>query len=435
MLPEICDGFHRIVQKRIVAIENTYIFAQDEFRSGINRSTNPSISVVSVPCNREVRFSLPAAKKLRGFVGRAVVYDNPFEVANRLPVQALIGAVQNRRPVVGGRKDGYGGPGHFPIPPLAASPPAAMSAGPLRSASGETRNQKRDMCQDGYSRKIAIGRSAYMTDKKNARGLPAAERRKFFRHRIYAALGYQRRVPLRLMEVDGYCRIVARDGSVFCTSPKRWRFYKKGLTGCLDGFDRFYRFTALDPPPGPVLDIGAHTGEFSLLALSRGRAVYAVEPDPDALACLRRNLAGPETATIIDALVWNTEEELIFGTAASNGTSSVFIGDDSERSDGAMRRRATTLDRIAADHGIDTLAFLKVEAMGAEPEVLEGGRKLLRRTARIAVSSGPKPHSKGMTTTAACEALLREAGFAVRTIDHGLIMTLGSRDGDLSLLP
>ena len=274
-----------------------------------------------------------------------------------------------------------------------------------------------------------------MTEDKSARGLTAAERRKFFRHRLYAALGYQGRVPLRLTEVDGYCRIVARDGSVFCTSPKRWRFYKRGLTGCLDGFDRFYRFTALDPPPGPVIDVGAHTGEFSLLALNRGRAVYAVEPDPDALACLRRNLAGREAATIIDALVWNAEEELTFGTAALNGTSSVFIGDDRERSDGAVHCRATTLDRIAEDNGIDTLAFLKVEAVGAEPEVLEGGRELLRRTARVAVSSGPKPHSKGMTTTAACEALLGEAGFAVRTIDHGLIMTLGSRGGGLSQLP
>ena len=266
-----------------------------------------------------------------------------------------------------------------------------------------------------------------MTDDKSARGLPAAERRKFFRHRLYAALGYQGRVPLRLMEVDGYCRIEARDGSVFCVSPKRWRFYKKGLAGCLDYMDLFYQFTALDPPPGPVLDVGAHTGEFALLALNQGRAVYAVEPDPDALACLRRNLVGRETATIIDSLVWNAEEELTFGGGALNGTSSVFIDDDAEGSNGALHRSATTLDRIAADHGIDTLAFLKVEAVGAEAEVLEGGRDLLRRTARIAVSTGPKPYSKGMTTTDACEALLRDAGFTVRTIDRRHIVTIGSR--------
>jgi len=285
-------------------------------------------------------------------------------------------------------------------------------------------------------RELASGVSTYMTEEKNARGLPAAERRKFFRHKFYAAVGYQGRVPLRLTEVDGYCRIVARDGSVFCTSPKRWRFYKKGLTGCLDYFDRFYRFTALDPPPGPVIDVGAHTGEFSLLALNRGRAVYAVEPDPDALACLRRNLAGREAANIIDALVWNAEEELTFGTAASSGTSSVFEGDAPERSDGEVRRRATTLDRIAADHGVDTLAFLKIEAMGAEPEVLEGGRELLQRTARVAVSSGAKPDSKGMTTNAACEVLLHDAGFVVRTVNFGHhLVTLGSRGGDLPRLP
>ena len=271
-----------------------------------------------------------------------------------------------------------------------------------------------------------------MTGDKSARGLPAAERRKFFRHRFYAAVGYQGRIPLRLTEVDGHCRIEARDGSMFSVSPKRWRFYKKGLTGCFDYFDRFYRFTALDPPPGPVLDVGAHTGEFALPALNRGRAVYAVEPDPDALACLRRNLVGRETATIIDALVWNAEEELTFGGGASSGTSSVYAGDARERSDAAVRRRATTLDRIAEDHGIESLAFLKLEAMGAEPEVLEGGRNLLRQTARIAISSGTKPDSKDMTTKAACESLLREAGFAVQTVNSGRhIVTIGSRGGDL----
>ena len=117
----------------IVAIEIAYIFAQDDFRSRIYCSTYPSISVVSVPCNREVRFSLPTAKKLRGFIGRAVVYDNPFEVANRLPVQALIRAVQNMRPVVSGREDGNGGPGHFPVPPLAAE--IRVSGGPNSTVS------------------------------------------------------------------------------------------------------------------------------------------------------------------------------------------------------------------------------------------------------------------------------------------------------------
>ncbi|MYE03211.1 MAG: FkbM family methyltransferase [Alphaproteobacteria bacterium] len=60
---------------------------------------------------------------------------------------------------------------------------------------------------------------------------------------------------------------------------------------------------------------------------------------------------------------------------------------------GAMRRRATVLDRIAEEHGSDGLAFLKCDAEGAEPEVLEGRRELLRRTARIAI--GPERQGGG----------------------------------------
>ncbi len=268
-----------------------------------------------------------------------------------------------------------------------------------------------------------------MTARKDARGLPRAERFKFARHRFYAAFGYQRRVPLKLREVDGYCQIATPDGSMLRVSPISWRRYKRGLAGRLHGLDRQYLFSALEPPPGPVLDVGAHAGEFALLALNRGRAVYAVEPDPDALACLRRNLADWESITVIDALVWNSEEELTFSLAASKADSSVFGADTPGVTTGAIRRRATTLDRIAGDYGIDGLAFLKCDAEGAEPEVLEGGRDLLRRTARISIDTGPE--RQGGRTSAACEALLRDAGFTVRTRERGRKLTYGTRDGGL----
>ncbi len=269
-----------------------------------------------------------------------------------------------------------------------------------------------------------------MTGRKDAKGLPPAERFKFMRHRFYAAVGYQRRVPLQLREMDGYCRIAAPDGSVLRVSPASWRRYKRGVAGRLQGLDSQYLFSALKPPPGPVLDVGAHAGEFSLLALNEGRAVYAVEPDPDALACLKRNLEGRESLVVIDALVWNAEEELTFSLAASMADSSVFGADRPKSATGMIRRRATTLDRIAEEHGIDGLAFLKCDAEGAEPEVLEGGRELLRRTARIAIDTGPERNGK--RTSDVCEGLLRDAGFSVRTRDRGRIVTYGSRDsGDL----
>ena len=301
---------------------------------------------------------------------------------------------------------------------------------PARFADAKTPGRRRDKSQGIAPGGRVQGKREYMTVRKDARGLPPAERFKFARHRFYAAVGYQRRVPLQLREVDGYCEIAAPDGTVFRVSPANWRRYKRGVAARLNGLDRQYFFSALAPPPGPVLDVGAHAGEFSLLALSRGRAVYAVEPDPDALACLRRNLAGKGPLTVIDALVWNAEDELTFSLSASLADSSVFGADNPDMATGTVRRRATTLDRIAEDHGIDELAFLKCDAEGAEPEALEGGRDLLRRTARIAIDTGPE--RQGSRTSDACEALLRDAGFTVRTRQSGRIVTYGSRaPGDL----
>ena len=212
---------------------------------------------------------------------------------------------------------------------------------------------------------------------------------------------------------------------MFRVSPTSWRRYKRGLASRLQSLDSQYLFSALKPPPGPVLDVGAHAGEFSLLALNEGRTVYAVEPDPDTLACLKRNLEGRDPLVVIDALVWNAEEELTFSLAASLADSSVFGADRPKAWTGTIRRRATTLDRIAENHGIDGLAFLKCDAEGAEPEVLEGGRELLRRKARIAVDTGPERNGK--RTSGVCEGLLRDAGFSVRTRDRGRIVTYGSR--------
>ncbi len=130
--------------------------------------------------------------------------------------------------------------------------------------------------------------------------------------------------------------------------------------------------------------------------------------------------------TVIDALVWKAEEELTFSLAASLADSSVFGADRPENATGTIRRRATTLDRIAEEHGIDGLAFLKCDAEGAEPEALEGGRDLLRRTARIAIDTGPERN--GSRTSDACEALLRDAGFTARTRERGRIVTYGTRD-------
>ncbi|MDE0409342.1 MAG: FkbM family methyltransferase [Alphaproteobacteria bacterium] len=91
----------------------------------------------------------------------------------------------------------------------------------------------------------------------------------------------------------------------------------------------------------------------------------------------------------------------------------------------AVLRHATTLDRIAEEYGIDGLAFLKCDAEGAEPEALEGGQELLRRTARVAIDTGPERN--GSRTSDACEALLRDAGFVVHTRERGRILTYGSR--------
>ena len=251
------------------------------------------------------------------------------------------------------------------------------------------------------------------------------QRCRFVRHQVLAAVHARERVPLQLQDIDGCCRIAAPDGFMFQVSPTRWNLYKKGLASRLRTLDLHYLYSDLTPPEGPVLDVGAHTGEFSLLALKDGRVVYAVEPDPHALVCLRRNLSHWNTLTILDAVLWSTDCELPFYHAASTADSSLFQPRHSTLVSHIARRQCTTLDRLAEVHGIDALAFLKCDVEGAEPEVLEGGRDLLKRTACISVDTGPE--RKGCRTSDACTTLLRDSGFSVSTRLQGRTITYGTR--------
>jgi len=134
--------------------------------------------------------------------------------------------------------------------------------------------------------------------------------------------------------------------------------------------------------PGDVaLDVGANIGLYSL-ALSRavgptGRVV-AVEPDPDNLALLRRNLQvnGCDNVTVIqDAFGEESKEVLLYESEDNRGalsTSDIFgVGPD----------RAIRIHMHRGDTALSALGvsprICKIDVEGAEPQVIAGLGKLL----------------------------------------------------------
>jgi FkbM family methyltransferase len=129
-------------------------------------------------------------------------------------------------------------------------------------------------------------------------------------------------------------------------------------------------------PGDCVLDVGANIGLYSL-ALSRavgpsGR-VIAVEPDPDNLALLRRNLQQnvcSNVTVVEDALGDESKAVLLYQSENNRGALSTtdIMGVGAQRAISVRMRRG---DSLMAEMGL-TPRVAKIDVEGAEPLVVRG---------------------------------------------------------------
>lgn len=214
---------------------------------------------------------------------------------------------------------------------------------------------------------------------------------------------------------------VRRDGDAFILSTTGhdlrvpsallWRSYRRGWDARMKRLSAEFGLdgTFAIAPGEQVIDIGANVGDFALLAVQSGAHVLCIDGDPTVVACLQRNVAPHAGVSTECAILWNEACELTFYSAPGRADSSIFLppGDGVA----AFSAQATTLDAVAAAHGLGPVALLKMDAEGAEPEVLQGATEVLARTRHVAIDTGPERN--GEETGEACAAILRAAGFTL----------------------
>ena len=136
-----------------------------------------------------------------------------------------------------------------------------------------------------------------------------------------------------------------------------------------------------------VVDVGAFIGEFARPAGEIGDRVVAVEPDERNAAALRRNLQHLSKSTTIEKAAWRETGEHSFQIAGDPSEGSILEVDSNDLTD-IVTLDATRIDDLATDTNLNKIDYLKVEAEGAEPEVLEGIGDLPVR--KIAVECAPE---------------------------------------------
>lgn len=126
-----------------------------------------------------------------------------------------------------------------------------------------------------------------------------------------------------------------------------------------------------------VVDVGAHLGTFTRIALQHGaRRVIAIEPDPVNAACFARTFASEIAGgrvTLVVAAAWHSAGSLTFEVGNASQTGRVADSGSSR----AVKVRAVTLDDLVEELKPGRVDFIKMDIEGAERHALAGARRLL----------------------------------------------------------
>jgi FkbM family methyltransferase len=168
-------------------------------------------------------------------------------------------------------------------------------------------------------------------------------------------------------------------------------------------------------PGDVVVDVGANIGEIGLWLQARhpGVRYIAFEPSPREFACLTRNADGGETH---NCGLWHEAARLTFYVNSEDADSSLL---EPARFDQRHEVPCGRLDELVAPRPVK---LLKVDAEGAEPEVLLGARRLLPYCQHVVIDAGPERGVDQVATAAEVINTMVGSGFDVVQVEQARLV-------------
>ena len=204
---------------------------------------------------------------------------------------------------------------------------------------------------------------------------------------------------------------------IHITRSRRIGLYNNSILVRVQRLQQYYGTHELElNPTGIVVDIGANLGEFGLFYSRKFHPNYDChvvffEPDPVEFAALSKNVSKTNHTAVCKAL-WKEKGELTFYHSNETGDSTLI---KPHTFDSTSTLMTSTLDfeleqlkNLPSDSIID---LIKVEAEGAEPEILQGAISTLKRTKYVVVDCGPERGLKKESTLMSTVHFLQEQGF------------------------
>lgn len=206
---------------------------------------------------------------------------------------------------------------------------------------------------------------------------------------------------------------------IFQNKKQAVHSYKNGLNRRAAEIGQAYMLNEINFLEGDyVVDCGANVGDLLLFfELNKILINYiGIEPSPKEYSCLEENAKNHRTFNVG---LWNEKIEKTFYLSSDDADSSLI---PPANFDSKFKINCERLDNLQIDAPI--IKLLKLEAEGAEPEVIEGAKNILNRIEFISADLGPERGKNNLETYSQVTNFLYKYNFSLLKINPGRLSIL-----------
>lgn len=214
--------------------------------------------------------------------------------------------------------------------------------------------------------------------------------------------------------------------TVYTCRRSRIRRYFFGIAAQCEALAHEYLFQNVPLKEGDVIvDCGANNGEIGIWAQKKKLNYYAFEPEPlEARCCDLNNYNGDKKTFRLG--LWHEQTTLSWYSEPEDADSSLIQQESGKKS---VSIKTTTLNDFARSNNIERIRLFKLEAEGAEPEVLQGALTMVDKIDYISVDCGYERGIAKNHTFMEVYNILKDHDFEIIAAEFKRVIFLFKRKG------
>jgi FkbM family methyltransferase len=220
--------------------------------------------------------------------------------------------------------------------------------------------------------------------------------------------------------------------------PKQRKFWREPSIVLSRPLRRAHRLFRSFPPGNyrTVLDVGAHQGSFTDLAIPyfAPERIWLVEADPEYGAVLKQKYSTQPEVTVIPCAISNLSGHVKLRINSHRDSSSILPMESISQKTFGLKMSETgtvdvpawTLDELFEREKISHVDLMKVDIQGAERLMIEGGESALAKVDLLYIELSFERFYAGAPLAHEIEGMLWERGFRLRSLHESRLGSNGA---------